>query len=325
MHLPTTIVRLVPRVQACAGALARALAAAAGATAALPAVAIAAACSSPAETPQRSAARTSPSAVTAAPVDPAPAGCADRFELRPGLIAERVPFSDRGGCLTLVRIDPARHDLHLRTAAMDGPARPAPRWAADFGLVAVTNTSMFHDDQRSIGILRDARSINSDRDNPKLGGFFAFDPVDLADPPVLVTGRDCPGFDLGALRRSYRGLIQNYRMLDCDGRPLRWADTKIYSAAAIGLDRAGHVVFLHTRTPFRMTELNHFIARPELGLVAALYVEGGPEASLYADGPMRRIEEIGSFETGFFDDSNTTFWPIPNVLGVIPRAGGTAP
>jgi hypothetical protein len=245
-------------------------------------------------------------------------GCPSRLELGPGLVAERIRFADREGCLTVVRIDPARHALRVHTAAADGRARAAPRWAADFGLSAVINTSMFHDDHRSIGLLRDARAVHSDVDNPKLGGFFAFDPVDPADPPVAVAGRDCPGFDLAALRRRYRGLIQNYRMLDCDGRPLRWADPKLFSAAAIGLDGRGQVVFLHSRTPFRMTELNRFIARPEIGLAAALYVEGGPEASLYAAGPGGRVEEIGSFETDFHDDSNRAFWPIPNVLGAVP-------
>jgi hypothetical protein len=239
--------------------------------------------------------------------------CPGRAEIGPGLVAERVQLPGRDACLTVVRIDLVHHRLRLLTAAADGGARPAPRWAADFGLVAVTNTSMFGDDLRSIGILRDARSVNRDRDNPKLGGFFAFDPVDPASPPVLMTGRDCPGFDLADLRRRYRGLIQNYRLLDCDGAALPWADKKVYSAAGVGLDRTGRVVFLHSREPVPMTELNRVIGG--LDLAGAMYAEGGPEASLHAP----PIAEIGSFETGFFDGSNTRFWDVPNVLGASSR------
>jgi hypothetical protein len=239
--------------------------------------------------------------------------CPGQSELAPGLVAERVLLPGRDACLTLVRIDLARHRLEVRTARSDGGARPAPRWVADFGLAAAMNTSMFGDDLRSIGLLRDARAVNSDRDNPKQGGFLAFDPVDPSSPPAVMTGRGCPGFDLAALRRRYRGLVQNYRLLDCDGRAIRWADPKIYSAAGIALDTDGRIVFFHARVPMDMTALSRVLADLDLG--AALYAEGGPEASLVA-GP---VAEVGSFETGFFDDSNRRFWDIPNVLAAAAR------
>ncbi len=241
--------------------------------------------------------------------------CPGRAELAPGLVAERIllPARADGACLTLVRIDLARYRLELRTARQDGGARPAPRWAADFGLIAVMNTSMFGDDLRSIGLLRDARAVDSNRDNPKQGGFLAFDPVDPSAPRAVMTGRDCPGFDLADLRRRYRGLVQNYRLLDCAGDAIRWADRKIYSAVAIALDRDGRIVFAHARAAMDMTALSRVLA--DLDLAAALYAEGGPEASLVA-GP---VAEVGSFETGFWDDSNRRFWDIPNVLGAAPR------
>jgi Phosphodiester glycosidase len=245
--------------------------------------------------------------------------CPGAIDLAPGLRAEKVRLPGRDECLTLVRIDPARFELRVHTAAADGGARPAPRWAEEFGLVAVINTSMFGDGDRSIGILRSARSVDRDRDNPRLGGFFAFDPVAPSAAPVMMTGRNCPGFDLADVRRRYRGLIQNYRLLGCRGGAMRWSDPKIYSAAAVGLDRAGHVVFLHARAPMRMAEFSRFLASPELGLRGAMYVEGGPEASLFAAAGGARVEEMGSFETGFWDHSNRRFWPIPNVLGAAPR------
>ena len=53
-----------------------------------------------------------------------------------------------------------------------------------------------------------------------------------------------------------------------------------------------------------------------------MYVEGGPEASLYlAVGGQAIVSEMGSFETGFFEShDNRRFWPLPNVLGFAPRA-----
>jgi len=274
------------------------------------AVLLAAACSSP---PPGSAApppaSTPPDAGTALGAPP----CPGRAEIGRGMVAERIALEGTRTCLTLVRIDLARYRLEVRTARADGGARPAPRWAADFGLVAAINTSMFDDDLRSVGMLYDARAVNRERDNPKQGGFFAFDPVDPRDPPVLVTGRGCDGFDLAAVRRRYRGLVQNYRLLDCDGRAIHWADPKIYSAALIAVDRDGRAVFAHARAPMTMSALSQVLAG--LDLAGALFVEGGPEASLVAG----VVEEIGSFETGFWDDSNHRFWDIPNVLGAARR------
>src|SRR5438045_9590685 len=87
-----------------------------------------------------------PSAPAAA-ADPCPGATAPR----PGLAVER--FSGRDGCVTLVRIDPARFRLRLLTALVEGGSRTAPEWAHEFGLTGLINASMFAPDQRSIGLL----------------------------------------------------------------------------------------------------------------------------------------------------------------------------
>ncbi|MCC6557500.1 MAG: phosphodiester glycosidase family protein, partial [Polyangiaceae bacterium] len=239
-------------------------------------------------------------------------------ERRPAALDPPVPIGD--GCLTVVRLDPARYRPRLFTALPDGQSLPAPAWAARHGLSAVINASMYHPDLRSTGLLIAGGAVHSDRDNPRFGGFLAFDPVDPAAPPVAAFGRGCPGFDLPSIRRRYRSVVQNYRLLDCDGRPIAWRDEKVYSAAAIGLDRRGRVVLLHARTPTTMTRFAAAIAAPELGLSAAHYVEGGPEASLYVAAGGATLEQVGSYETAFHEaDDNHRSWPIPNVLGFAPR------
>src|SRR5215468_10740247 len=116
---------------------------------------------------------------------------------RPGLRVEHVAAAD--GCVTLVHIDAARFRLRLLTALADGGSRTAPEWAREFGLTGLINASMYAPDQRSIGILVAGSSVNRDHDNERLGAFLAFDPVDPKDEkdaPVVLTGRDCKGFDL---------------------------------------------------------------------------------------------------------------------------------
>lgn len=256
-------------------------------------------------------------ATVATPPAPSPAKGA---ESTPGL---RV---DRHGPLTIVRIDPRHWRFRLLAANQLGGAHTAAQWARKHGLGGAINASMFHADYRSIGMLADGELVNNARDNDRLGGFFFWDPVDPGDAPVRFVGRGCPGVDVAALRKRYRGVAQNYRMLGCDGEPLVWADPKEFSAAAIGLDADGNVVYLHSRKPHVMTEFNQLVATPELKIVAAHYVEGGPEASLFVDTGDVRVEEVGSFESLFNEnDDNRAFWPIPNVIGFTRRSAAASP
>jgi len=263
-----------------------------------------------------------PSPPTAAHGSPAPTVRADaatdpcavaRPSLGPGLTHERwplgaTPVAGSPPCIDVVRADAT---YHLR-AFSDPGKRTAPAWRDSEKLAGVINAGMFHDDGAPVGLLvagGRARGI----DNPKFGGFIAWDPVAPGDPPVTMAGAQCAGFDLAALRRRYRSLLQSYRLLDCDGHALPWGDPKRYSAAGIGVDRAGRVVLLHARAAVTMAELSRALAAHDLA--GAIFLEGGPEASLIAG----ELELVGSYETGFVEnDDNRAFWALPNILGLTP-------
>lgn len=218
-----------------------------------------------------------------------------------------------------MRADLARYSLRALSADSAAGSKPpdALAWRSTHELAAVTNAGMFHADGAPVGLIV-ADGASRGEDNAKMSGFLAWDPVSPKDPPVTVAGRGCAGFDLAALRRRYRSLVQSYRFLGCDGAALPWQDPKRYSAAGIGVDRAGRVVFLHARAAVTMAELAKALAAHDL--TGALFLEGGPEASLVARGPAASLERVGSYETGFFeDDSNRRFWALPNVIGLAAR------
>jgi len=249
-----------------------------------------------------------------------------RTELVPGItvarflapVAPTVPVGDR--CVTVVRVDPTRHTLQLHTARTEGGARTVDRWSESAKLEAVLNAAMYGDDQRSVGLMVSPAGVNNGADNKKYGGFLAWDRTRDGIPEVAAFGRDCPGFDLDAIRRDYRSVVQNYRLLDCQGHPIAWQDPKLFSAAVLGTDKRGWLVFAHVRTPYAMTDLAKILASPDLEMASAMHVEGGPEASLYVNAGGVVVREMGSYETGFMsNDDNRDFWPIPNVLGVVAR------
>ena len=246
---------------------------------------------------------------------------AEPHALPPGITATRISLgvaSATGGpaCVDVIHVDLARYRPRVLSAARDGGSHPAPAWRETFHLAAVINAGMFHDDGTPVGlVIEDGHALSAD--NPKYPGILAFDPRTPGDPPALVSGRDCPGFDLHALEHRYRSLIQGPRLLGCDGAALPWADAKRYSAAAIGLARDGSLVLLHARSAVQMSELATAIAG--LDLAGALFLEGGPEASLLIDGDPP-LALVGSFETGFVEnDGNQAFWWLPNVIGIALR------
>ncbi len=219
--------------------------------------------------------------------------------------------------ITLVRIDPSHFRLRLLTAKAEGRRRRAPDWAKEFGLVAVVNASMYEPSGQSVGFMVDGATVNQAHDLSKMGGYFAFSPTRAGLPEAAAFGRDCPGFDLPRIRADYKVVFQNYRLLDCDGHAVPWKESRVFSAAAIGIDRDGRVVLAHTRAPYAMTDFAAVIAAPELRLAQMFYVEGGPEASLFVEAGPTRVRGIGDYETTFFRrDANDEFWELPNVVGV---------
>jgi hypothetical protein len=245
--------------------------------------------------------------------------------LGPGLTHERwrveaTPKIPVTPCLDVVRADLRHYALRVVTASRDGEARPAPRWLEDLGLVAAVNAGMFHEGGTSVGLLVDGEHVNQENNNSKLGGYLAFGPRDPAAAPVVVAGRDCAGFDLDALKRAYRSVTQSYRLLGCDGGAIAWADPKHYSSAAVGVDRDGKLVMVHVRAPFLMREVSTALARPELRLAGALFVEGGPEATVVVHAAAGDLMLVGSYETGFVeDDHNVQPWTLPNLIALMPR------
>jgi hypothetical protein len=235
--------------------------------------------------------------------------------LGPGLVVERwhvataTPVAGEP-CIDIVRADPNLYELRAPT----GDRRSAIEWQRAHDAIAITNAGMFHDSGAPVGLVvadGKARGI----DNAKFGGYFVWDAVTPKVPAVAVLGRGCPN---AGLRDNYDSLVQSYRLLDCDGQAIKWQDPKHYSAAAIGTDKQGHIIFIHARGAFTMHELSTALAAHDLA--GAIFLEGGPEASLVVRGKTGSLERVGSYETGFFEnDGNTAFWDLPNVIMLVAR------
>ena len=177
---------------------------------------------------------------------------------------------------------------------------------------------MYQEDFRSnVGFLRHGEHANNSHWN-SYQSVLAIGPMDPVLPGAMILDRDAPGF--GAQSARYRTLVQNLRLVKGPGVSVWQSNARRWSEAAIAMDKDGRILFLFTRTPYEMSDFNRRLLALPLGIVRAMHVEGGPEASLSVRGPGLKLDLAGSFETTFLEnDGNGAQWALPNVIGVRAR------
>ncbi|MCP4656471.1 MAG: phosphodiester glycosidase family protein [bacterium] len=230
--------------------------------------------------------------------------------------------------ITMLRVDPQRWDLTFVGISRTGAAAglTAREWSKKHNLVAAINAGMFATDYRThVGYLRSRDHVNNKNIN-RYQSVAAFDPRSQQLPRFRMFDLDAPGVSMTTILRDYSSAIQNLRLIKRPGEN-RWSQqNKKWSEAALGEDRAGRILFIFSRSRFSMHDLNKKLLALDIELVAAQHLEGGPEAQLYVGIGDLELEMSGSYETSFNEnDENKFAWPVPNILGIRPRATASSP
>jgi len=255
---------------------------------------------------------------------------ADWNELEPGLeLAQfqspQAPASG-DGVITVLRIDPTLWDMNLFSSNQLGvPSnRSVGQWCHDYGLVAAINAGMFATDHRThVGYMRNGDYVNSPDVN-KYQSVAAFSPRREGLLPFRIF--DLDEIAIAAINEDYTVVIQNLRMIKRPGQN-RWEQQdKQWSEAALGEDKFGRPLFIFCRSAYSIYDFNQILLSLPLDLECAQHLEGGPEAQFYLRHPKIELDYVGSFETGFAEsDSNHIAWPVPNVIGIVPKSRGHSP
>lgn len=247
-------------------------------------------------------------------------------ELEPGLeLAEfAVPQKSESGdsMIRVLRIDPKFFQLRLlnASASPEKKSRSAREWVEYYHLAAAINASMYQTDfRRSVSLMKTRDHVNNSYFS-KDKAILAFDPETDALPPVKLIDLDCD--DLSFWRNQYQTLVQSIRMISCQGVNVWHKSSRKWSAAAVGLDKHGKVLFLHVRSPYSTHDLIDVLLGLPLEIDRMMYTEGGAEAQLYVQAKNKVFEFLGGYETGLGNVENTSKgWPIPNVIGVLRKSG----
>lgn len=251
---------------------------------------------------------------------PAPAPSDGWETLEPGLTVGRFGWcdGDEPAAITVVKVDPARFRLRVLAASATAERQPQPvRWWAERNdLVVATNAGMYHPDLlRHVGLMVDGDHEN----NPVAVGHYrsvlAFSPLDPADEPFVLA--DLDEVSLDELQARYRTLVQNLRMVSHRRENVWSQNDQVSTAAALGVDTGGHLLFLFSRYPRTVHDLNRCLLTLPIDLQRAQYLEGGPEAALVVRSGDKTLEYLGSFSDPSGEPAAATLaWPVPNVLGV---------
>lgn len=244
-----------------------------------------------------------------------------RWELlEPGLefgtAQSPIPSNSGDSRIRLLRIDPTRFRLELlNSSAAGGTSMTAKEWARQYQLVAAINASLYQADHRTSIALMKSRSHTNNPRLSKHNAVLLFDPLDDLVPPVQIVDRTCR--DLAGIQGRYGSMVQSIRMVSCNrGNVWSQQPQNKWSTAAIGIDQAGRLLFVHVRSPLSTHDLIDGLLALPIDLCETMYVEGGPEAQLYVAAGGRELEFVGSHVSSFAGIENTYALPIPNVLGV---------
>jgi hypothetical protein len=223
--------------------------------------------------------------------------------------------------ITILRIDPARFSLKLLCAKEHGRERLTTReWSRQYGLLAAVNAGMYQQDGLThVSFMKNFKHINNrrvSRDN----AILAFNPTDPELPEVQIIDRECQDFE--GLKGKYQTLIQGIRMISCDRRNVWSPQPDKWSTAAVGMDDRGKVLFLFGQTPLTVHDFINILLSLPLGIRNAMYLEGGPQASLHVSMKGVEVDRNGSLESALDDSEGIRLvFQIPNVLGVVRKGG----
>lgn len=220
------------------------------------------------------------------------------------------------GIIRILRIDPAHFDFQLVAASEHGrKSKTGREWCESNDLVAVVNAGMFlQDGLTNVGYMKNFAHVNHSKFN-KDNTLVAFHPSSDSLPPFKIIDRTCEDWE--PLVDQYQSVSQGIRMVDCE-QSNRWSQQdRIWSMVIIAMDKKGRALLIFCRSPYSVHDFIDMLLEMPLQLYNAMYLEGGPEATLYLKTDDCEIDVFGSYETGFYEsDGNDQAWPIPNVIGI---------
>lgn len=222
--------------------------------------------------------------------------------------------------LTFLKIDPSRFEFKFLTASeQDRRMRTAPDWAAEFGQHIIVNAGMYNYNRNHTnkGYMKNYGHLNNPQKTPDNNAMLAMHPKDKSKPPFEIYDITCQKWD--SIRHLYHSFCQGMRMISCKGEPMAFSKRPDQSCSMVvaATDTLKNLYIVFSRSPYTHRAMIGYLQKLLPDIRTTVYLEGGPEASLYINTGDTIIAKYGSYISNTrANDDNDHFWEIPNVIGI---------
>lgn len=241
-----------------------------------------------------------------------------------GLLYAEVDAPDKSvvndSKLTILKIDPRQFEFEFLTASEHGnQPRIAPDWALEFNKTIIVNAGMYsyNRTQSNKGFMKNYDHYNNPKKSDYYNAMLAMHPKDKGKLPFEIIDITCQNWE--KVKHEYHSFCQAMRMMSCDGTAMEFSKRPDQSCSMIvaATDTTGNLFFIFTRSPYTHKVMISYMQQMPFNLRTAVYLEGGPEASLYINTGDTIIAKFGSYVSNTCDnDNNDHFWKIPNVISL---------
>lgn len=214
--------------------------------------------------------------------------------------------------LSIIRLNKDSVEAYLKMAtATDSVSKTVKEWADIFDFQLTINAGMYDLAKHLIskGFMKSDNKLNNSQVNTSYNGicYIQNQGIDLID---LMCE---PNFQFMNQQACFQGM----RLLDCQGAEMDWKRKKqSCSMLVMGEDNKNQLYIIFTRSPYYHQDMVRFLKQMPFQLGLTMYLEGGPETSVYLNTPHKKLDLIGSYVSNTYPtDKNDHFWPLPNVIG----------
>lgn len=214
--------------------------------------------------------------------------------------------------LSIIRLNKDSVEAYLKMAtANDSVSNTVKEWADTFDFQLTINAGMYDLAKPLIskGFMKSDNKFNNPQVNTSYNGicYIQNQRIDLID---LMCE---PNFQFMNQQACFQGM----RLLDCQGTEMDWKRKKqSCSMLVMGEDNKNQLYIIFTRSPYYHQDMVRFLKQMPFQLGLTMYLEGGPETSVYLNTPHKKLDLIGSYVSNTYPtDKNDHFWPLPNVIG----------
>ena len=222
--------------------------------------------------------------------------------------------------LTILKIDSWKFDFEFLTASQHGKRlRTAEEWAKEFDKTIIINAGMYNYNKvhSNKGYLKNYNHLNNPTKSDYYNAIMAMHPKDKNKPPFKII--DITYQDWEKVKTQYFSLCQGMRMIDQQGEGMSYTKRPDQSCSMVltATDTDGNIYIIYTRSPYTHRTMIGFLQGLPLNIRTTVYLEGGPETSLYVNTGDTVIAKYGSYVSNTCDnDDNDHFWKIPNVIAL---------